>query len=256
MIRPFTLITMLLAALSGAYLFAVKHRAQVLDDQLAATAQESRLDAQRIRVLQAQWALEIDPTRLAQLAGQFTSLQPMQPAQLVAMASLAADLPPAGTPPPGENPQGDAPGLSVSPVEAVAANGLPYPPALPPGTLKTPVTSRIMVAAAPARQSMRQPVRVSAAAAPIHTAHTESQFSPGRSALHLAQTRLVEALPPPRPLPFTPATGAADNAVMSAPTMSAQLVSVKTTEDGGGSALGMAADLAPPQPLPESAAGN
>jgi hypothetical protein len=254
------LITMLLAALSGSYLFAVKHRAQVLDDQLAATAQESRLDAQRIRVLQAQWALEIDPTRLAQLAGQFTSLQPMQPAQLVAMASLAADLPPAGTPPPGENPQGDAPGLSVSPVEAVAANGLPYPPALPPGTLKTPVTSRIMVAAVPARPSVhqpaREPVRVSAAGAPIHTTHTESQFSPGRSALHLAQTRLVEALPPPRPLPFTPAAGAADNAVMSAPTMRAQLVSVKTSEDGGGSALGMAADLAPPQPLPESAAGN
>ena len=93
MIRALTVITMLTAAGSGAYLFAVKHRAQVLDDQLASVAQASRLDAQRIRVLQAQWALEIDPTRLSQLAGQFTALQPMKPAQLMTLASLKADLP-------------------------------------------------------------------------------------------------------------------------------------------------------------------
>ena len=50
MIRPFTLLTAMLFALSGAYLFAVKHRAQVLDDEIAATAQATRLDQQRIRV--------------------------------------------------------------------------------------------------------------------------------------------------------------------------------------------------------------
>ena len=97
MIRPFTLITMLLAALSGAYLFAVKHQAQVLDEQIAALSQSARLDAMRIRVLQGQWSLETDPTRLQQLAAQFTSLQPMQPAQLVTLAALVADLPAAGS---------------------------------------------------------------------------------------------------------------------------------------------------------------
>jgi hypothetical protein len=97
MIRPFTLITAALAMVSGAYLFGVKHRAQVLDDQLAAVAQASRLDQQRIRVLQAQWALEIDPNRLQQLATRFSPLLPMKPAQLVSLSALANMQPPVGS---------------------------------------------------------------------------------------------------------------------------------------------------------------
>jgi hypothetical protein len=112
-IRPFTLITMLLAALSGAYLFAVKHQSQVLDDQIAALSQSSRLDAMRIRVLQGQWSLETDPTRLQQLAAQFTSLQPMRPAQLVTLAALVADLPAAGSAAPASNPGRAAIGTGV-----------------------------------------------------------------------------------------------------------------------------------------------
>ena len=91
MIRPFTLITAALFVLSGAYLFAVKQRAQVLEDKLAQVAQATRLDEQRVRVLQAQWALEVDPSRLQQLATQFTTLQPMKPSQMVALSQLADD---------------------------------------------------------------------------------------------------------------------------------------------------------------------
>ena len=122
MIRPFTLLTAMLFALSGAYLFAVKHRAQVLDDEIAATAQATRLDQQRIRVLQAQWALEVDPSRLAQLSAQFTQLQPMKPAQLVTLGSLSAALPPPGSAVPGQNLAGSAPALiaEAAPVSATA----------------------------------------------------------------------------------------------------------------------------------------
>ena len=105
MIRSFTLITMLLAAGSGAYLFAVKHRAQSLDDQIAHILDQTRQDAGRITVLQAQWALEIDPTRLQQLASQFTTLQPMQPAQLVTLAALRTSLPAPGSVAPAANPE-------------------------------------------------------------------------------------------------------------------------------------------------------
>jgi hypothetical protein len=120
MIRPITLITALLFVLSGAYLFAVKHHAQMLDDQLTATAQATRLDAQRIRVLQAQWALEVDPSRLAQLSTQFMStLQPMKPSQLVTLAALTSALPAPGSAAPGANPEDAVP--SGNPGDAVPA---------------------------------------------------------------------------------------------------------------------------------------
>ena len=67
-VRPFTLITGMMFVLSGAYLFVVKHHSEVLDDQLTQVTQATRQDEQSIRVLQAQWALEADPSR-AGLAG-------------------------------------------------------------------------------------------------------------------------------------------------------------------------------------------
>src|ERR1700722_1032663 len=114
MIRPVTLIAAAMFALSGAYLFAVKHRAQVLDDQLASVTQATRLDEQRIRVLQAQWALEADPSRLAQLSTEFTNLQPMKPNQLVTLASLGSALPAPGSAVPEQNPAGGVPEMPVT----------------------------------------------------------------------------------------------------------------------------------------------
>jgi hypothetical protein len=249
MIRPFTFITMLLAALSGAYLFAVKHRAQVLDDQLAAVAQSSRLDGQRIRVLQAQWALETDPTRLGALAVQFTNLQPMKPAQLITLASLQEALPPPGSPAPGANPLDTAPAMPLAqaadqPV-AQAGSSLPLPPALPPVVLAS--------AAAPA----------AAIPAAVHNPHPVSH-----SALHMAATNFAASLPPPRAYHAPsqpPAQSLAQTAIRSVP-MGAQIMSVKAvstpmnqapmTETAAGSALSMGSDLPPPQPLPAAGAEN
>jgi hypothetical protein len=251
-IRPFTLITMLLAALSGAYLFAVKHQAQVLDDQIAALSQSSRLDAMRIRVLQGQWSLETDPTRLQQLAAQFTSLQPMQPAQLVTLAALVADLPAAGSAAPASNPALPAQAVPQLAPELTAQNsapagGLPLPP--PP---------------APAA-----PPQMLASLAPAPVVSKPFVHRVSHSALHLASTELAEALPPPKPyIPRTPRTEPVQTSMVAqAGPMGAQVMSVKATnmvpqyvqpvaEQDGGSVLGMASNLPPPQPLPQNGAGN
>ncbi len=272
MIRPFTLLTALLAMGAGAYLFAVKHRAQVLDDQLATVTEQSRLDGQRIRVLQAQWALEIDPTRLGQLAARFTTLQPMKPAQLVTLAALANTLPAPGTPAPGQNPQGTAPSLGQPDVftTVIAANGLPLPPpampepdsvAAPPIALASTATvAPATVASAPSPAVAAHPVRLAAV----------------RRTVRPSPTRLAQNLPTPAydPRPFDPAVARVQPS--SAPMAPVRAVAVPAPQPayvqradarppyvqpsyvappqppqaGGGSMLGMAADtLPPPQPL-------
>ena len=273
MIRPFTLITMLLAAGSGAYLFAVKHHAQMLDDQIAGISQESRLDAQRIRVLQAQWALETDPTRLAQLASQVTNLQPMQPAQLVTLAALRTSLPAAGSKPPENNPE--LPVQPAAPPELVASSAPPAqvdaaaPSVARPNAVR-PSAARPNAQLAEGSPPPHRPVRPTA---PVMTA--EAGTAPrtfearpvhrvSHSVLQAANTQFAEALPPPRPyqsLPYqAPRMVAPPMMAPSAP-MGAQVMSVKATPyvpppstppvsaDDSGSALGMAANLPPPQPL-------
>ncbi len=111
-VRPFTFLTGLLFALSGAYLFVVKHQSHSLEDQMQHSAAAIRRDEEAIRVLKAQWALEADPSRIAALAAQFTRLQPMKPGQLVTLASLAQRLPPPGSSAPFGNPQDEVPGQS------------------------------------------------------------------------------------------------------------------------------------------------
>jgi hypothetical protein len=213
MIRPFTLITMLLAAGSGAYLFAVKHRAQTLDDQLAGVNQKILLDAQRITVLQAQWALETDPTRLSGLARQFSPLQPMKPAQLVTLAALRDELPPPNTVTPAV---AAAPQLVASaapaPVPAAVSPSLPLPPPIAPGR---PAMSR----------------------SPVRPARPVSH-----SLLDLASMKAAETLTPPRIFaPQSPPSGQ----------LAPQFVAMKAAPADTGSVLGMAADLAPPRPLPQ-----
>jgi len=219
MIRPFTLITMLLAAGSGAYLFAVKHRAQMLDDQLAGVNQKILLDAGRITVLQAQWAQEIDPTRLSGLARQFSSLQPMKPAQLVTLAALQDELPLPET----AAPAGAAPAIAVSANDAPAAPIAQVASAAPSLPLPPPI--------APARMAM--------ASLPAHSAKPASQ-----SMLHLASTKAAETLAPPRI--FSPQSPPPSQ-------MAPQFVAMKAAPASvdSGSVLGMAADLAPPRPLPQ-----
>jgi hypothetical protein len=244
---------MALAALSGAYLFAVKHRAQVLDNQLASVAQASRLDEQRIRVLQAQWAHEIDPNRLTQLAAQFSQLQPMKAAQLVTVAALPGMLPAAGAAAPGENPA--APAMPQIPQDVV------------PGAVPRAVDDRVaMLPMPPPEAPPSAPVALAAPAAPRHGVPSPSALRAmlgskppiarvARDGRHVAPSRLAgselaESLAPRRPIYApNPANGPIGARVMS---VSAIPAAAPMASDGqGGSMLGMASDLAPPQPVSE-----
>jgi hypothetical protein len=255
MIRPLTLMTLLLAAGAGAYLFAVKHRAQVLDDEIAAYSQSSRLDAMRIRVLQGQWSLETDPTRLQQLAAEFTTLQPMQPSQLVSEAELKASLPPPGSAVPASNPA----------LPEVARPALPDPSGLPGGAPDIAANS-----ASPGALPLpppQPPVQLASAAsaAPERVNRVVSRRI-SHSALHLANTELAENLPPPKPFYASAPLRQLrpemqEHAAGPSVPMGAQVMSVKASAtvpqdvpQDGGSVLGMAGNLPPPQPIPQ--AGN
>lgn len=125
-IRPFTFLTGLAFIFSGAYLFVVKHQSQGLEDKMGQLALVSRADEQAVRVLKAQWALEADPSRIASLAAEFTQLKPMQPAQLITLASLAGDLPAPGSAAPYNNPEDVVPDMP----EGAGGSSAPSGPAI------------------------------------------------------------------------------------------------------------------------------
>jgi hypothetical protein len=226
MIRPFTLMTAMLAAIAGAYLFDVKHRAQVLDDQLAHVAQQSRLDQRQIQVLQAQWAQETDPTRLQQLAGNFTTLQPMRPSQLVTLADLRTDLPPAGSAAPADNPAVPMP----VPVAAVSASNAALSPAAP--LPAAPVSAALPLPPPPAPPLVTASLVIRPVV--VHGLHVATRAARPRTE-HQSESLLADNLPRPRPL-YSPAP--------AAPVPQAGVTPAADTN--GGSMLGMAADLDPP----------
>ncbi|MDE8348771.1 MAG: hypothetical protein POG74_04710 [Acidocella sp.] len=255
MIRPLTLLSMILAAVSGAYMFAVKHRAQVLDDQLASVAQQTRLDQERIRVLQAQWALETAPPRVKQLAAQFTDLQPVKPAQMVTLAALSSILPPPSKVAP-------EPPLLAVPPPAVVASTTPLPavaaPAQPPSKsvsppAPTPTTAPALAAASsPAAPKSNAPAKL-ASVVPHHAAiqpHQLSLTTHPHVPPHVASTQLADNVVP-RPVHSfyvapPPAYHSASPPVYhSAP-----------PSGGDVSALAMAADLPPPRPLSGNGSNN
>lgn len=170
-VRPFTILAGLTFVLSGATMFVVKHQSQVLNSQLSGINDETQQDVQSIRVLQAQWALEADPSRLAALAAQFTGLQPMKPGQLVTLASLGSSLPPPGAKPPGTNPEDPVPVMPqlaaaapvAAPIQAVATVAAPATmpiPAVAPAAAPAPVQT---ASAVPPPAAVAKPVRTAAA---------------------------------------------------------------------------------------------
>jgi hypothetical protein len=237
-IRPFTIIAGLLFVLSGAFMFVVKHQSQLLDAQLTVTNQAASQDEQNIRVLQAQWALEADPSRLASLATQFTGLQPMKPAQLVTLSSLGISLPAPGAKPPGSNPEDPMPVVpqlaAAAPAPAALAVAAPVQIAAAAPASASPPAAAVHLAAAttPAAETVAPrhhaaPERL-ATAAPRH--HMSVRHETG-SSIYLADASSISA--PARLSPGTP--------------MGAQVMAVRAVAspapapmDDGGSMLGMA----------------
>lgn len=123
MIRPFTTLCLAAAFGSGLYLYTEKHRAELLDRQIARVMHETEAARQRAGLLRADWALLNDPTRLQDMADKYLALKPMAPGQFVQLADLANHLPAPVAAPPGGGTDDDAQVADTAPppVEAVPA---------------------------------------------------------------------------------------------------------------------------------------
>ena len=149
MIKPFTCLTVLLAAGSGLYLYTEKHRTTVLDERIRAVVSETDRIEDRTSMLRAEWALLNQPDRLQTLAAKFLPrLQPMAPTQFVQAADLDKRLPSVG-PPPGTVPPA-TPGM-----------GAPSPTSMPDAAV---VMASAAASAAAAKAKPAAPLRVAAAA--------------------------------------------------------------------------------------------
>ncbi len=256
-IRPLTILTGMAFVLSGAMMFAVKHQSQMLDAQLSVTNEATTQDEQSIRVLQAQWALEADPSRLAQLATQFTGLQPMKPGQLVTMASLGTSLPAPGAKPPGDNPEDPVPALpqlaaavpaaapAVASAAAPAAAPVQTAAVMPAVTPASPAAAQLAVqdvAPAPVAKPVVAPAHLASATPVVPHHHVAPERLASASVHHVARHEAGSSVY------LADASGPAPARGMP---MGAQLVPVRAVaappplsasgpSDDGGSLLGMA----------------
>jgi hypothetical protein len=158
MIRPLTLICLMAAFGSGLYLYAEKHRAILLDRQIAHAIHGTEAARERTGLLRAEWALLNDPGRLQDMADRYLALKPMAPGQFVQLADLSSRLPPPA--PPGQAVADDA----VPAEDAAAA----------PATAGAPVTADAVpvtdAALAPASAAVDQDAPAVIAKAPVHAA--------------------------------------------------------------------------------------
>jgi hypothetical protein len=121
MIRPFTSLCLVAAFGSGMYLYAEKHRAELLDRQIARVMHETEAARQRAGLLRADWALLNDPTRLQDMADKYLALKPMAPGQFVQLADLSNHLPAPVVTPPGGSTDDDAQVADTPPPPAAPA---------------------------------------------------------------------------------------------------------------------------------------
>jgi hypothetical protein len=148
MIRPFTFVTMLMAAGSGLYLYQTKQAGRVLDRQIDDARAQAAATHQRAEVLRAEYTLLNDPTRLAGLvSAHLPDLKPTQPGQWTSMAELDKRLPAIGDanamPSPLESPLPESAAPAGPPVAATT----PLTPAAPSVAIAEP---RPLPAARPA----------------------------------------------------------------------------------------------------------
>ena len=187
MIRPFTLLTALVAAGAGLYLYQAKHRTQVLDGQIVTVETDIETAQTRIALLRAEWALENSPIRLADLASRYLTLVPMKPTQAVTFAGLEARLPPAAPP-----------GTMPSPPDGVASPVLPLiagEPAL------AYYASLAMLRGAPPPPALASPAPSSPAPALVAANAPASPAAPPRRRWALPRPPPLPRPRPHRPLP-------------------------------------------------------
>jgi hypothetical protein len=234
MIRPFTLVCLVLACGSGLYLYQAKHRVQVLDHAIEKTVRDTNERRERIRILHAEWTLQNDPQRLQILADQFLALKTVAPGQFTSLAELDNRLPPVPSPeavnplpaPPSPPTADTPPPEEPKPVPVAASKPAPLPPA-------------VSVAPRPA------PV-VAAASPPPRPAEREHEHEPERK---------QPPSPPPRPVIADTRTPVRAVPVPTRPVLAAEVSRPSPPSAvSTGSALGMArSSTSLPRPMPVTA---
>jgi len=117
MIRPGTVVWLLLVMVVGYAMFQVKYEVMQQEDTLAQLNKQITDGRERIRVLDAEWSYLTRPDRLNRLAARYLDLSPIGSAQIVTLsavperpgapAALVANRAPA------------APSLSVAPIPSM-----------------------------------------------------------------------------------------------------------------------------------------
>ncbi|NBQ76439.1 MAG: hypothetical protein EBU14_13985, partial [Acetobacteraceae bacterium] len=93
MIRPVTLVCLLVAAGAGLHLYQVKHSVSMLDRELRDVNRQTEVARERTQILRAEWALLNEPDRLRQVAQRHLALEPMAPTQFIREAEMERRLP-------------------------------------------------------------------------------------------------------------------------------------------------------------------
>jgi len=219
MIRPVTLVCLLVAAGAGLHLYQVKHSVSMLDRELRDVNRQTEVARERTQILRAEWALLNEPDRLRQVAQRHLALEPMAPTQFIREAEMERRLPAAKPfsgppslfgPPEAPNLVPEALVVPAPPqLAAVPANTVARPPvAETPAPRPAPAPPRITAAPAvqpppapPPNRQMVSPALLVAPAAP-----------PSHSMVSSALGSAAGALPPPVPLPRPVPVGAPQGA--------------------------------------------
>jgi hypothetical protein len=253
MIRPFTLICMLLACASGLYLYQTKHRVQLLDRDIAQTVQATSAARDRSGALRTEWTLLNDLERLRVLADQHMQLRPVAPSQFTTLADLGNRLPAPRAPEPEPGPalmsqESVRPEIAPADDETELAD-LPTPP-VPPAA---PVP--MLAQAQPPASSASRPAQVAsaqpnAAQAASLAATKAAQARAAEARLAALESRAAErrqmAEAPPRPQQAMLSQPIRSVSAVAAPAYNPPAYTAPQT-----SSLGMAARtmMAPPVPV-------
>lgn len=201
MIRPLTLVSLIVAAGAGLHLYQVKHSVSMLDRELREVNRQTEVVRERTQILRAEWALLNEPDRLRQVAQRHLALEPMAPAQFIREAELERRLPAARAfaGPPSLFGPPEAP--AVAPEVLMIPRPVAAAPAAQPAASANPAPAPRTVPAEP-------PPRLSAAAVPPHV----SRPAPSPGMMVTPAVHLAPAAPPP-PAVVTSALGGASGAL-------------------------------------------
>jgi hypothetical protein len=82
------LVWLVLASCIGWAVYQLKYEVQRLEDRLARVNRAILNDQESIQILKAEWSYLNQPTRLAEMAKRFLALEPVDPRQMVTLATL------------------------------------------------------------------------------------------------------------------------------------------------------------------------